>query len=65
MRIAGFLLAVAMIPLLLSCGGKSALPPVADTVPLILAPVSKTKTADAREGVGAFLARRKPAFTGK
>jgi pimeloyl-ACP methyl ester carboxylesterase len=48
MRIAGFLLAVAMIPLLLSCGGKSALPPVADTVPLILAPVSKTKTADAR-----------------
>jgi 2-(1,2-epoxy-1,2-dihydrophenyl)acetyl-CoA isomerase len=27
--------------------------------------VDMSKTADAREGVGAFLARRKPTFTGK
>ena len=27
--------------------------------------VDMSKTADAREGVGAFLARRKPAFTGR
>jgi enoyl-CoA hydratase/carnithine racemase len=27
--------------------------------------VDMSKTADAREGIGAFLARRKPVFTGK
>ncbi len=48
MRSAGSLLPIALISLLTACGGKAALPPVADTVPLILAPISNTTTADAR-----------------
>ena len=48
MRFVRALLPVALISLLAACGGKAALPPVADTVPLILAPISSTTTADAR-----------------
>ena len=35
-------------PFVTACGGKAVLPPVADTVPLILAPISNTTTVDAR-----------------
>ncbi len=48
MSIARALLAIALVTLLAACGGKAVLPPVADTVPLILAPISKTQTVDAR-----------------
>jgi pimeloyl-ACP methyl ester carboxylesterase len=48
MGIARALIPIAIIALLVACGGKSALPPVSDTVPLLLAPVSKTATPDER-----------------
>ena len=48
MRFFKALLAIALVFLLTACGGKAVLPPVADTVPLILAPISNTTTADAR-----------------
>jgi hypothetical protein len=48
MRFIRALTPIAIILLLVCCGGKPALPPVADTVPLILAPISNTTTADAR-----------------
>ena len=48
MRFFKALLAIALVFLVTACGGKPALAPVADTVPLILAPISNTTTADAR-----------------
>ena len=48
MGVARVLILLAILSLLTACGGKAVLPPVADTVPLILAPISNTKTADAR-----------------
>lgn len=48
MGIARVLILLAILSLLTACGGKAVLPPVADTVPLILAPISKTQTVDAR-----------------
>jgi hypothetical protein len=48
MRFFAALLAIALVFLVTACGGKPVLPPVADTVPLILAPISNTTTVDAR-----------------
>mgnify|MGYP001765647375 CR=1 FL=1 len=48
MRLFRTVLPIAFISLFAACGGKAVLPPVADTVPLILAPISNTTTADAR-----------------